>query len=252
MLAGMVDSKRPMDNMELSLDVPQEDELAVNVLSAGTSPYMPLTFMTDEPSFRPFFTFHKAKPQQTARWVDCFMYFLRKLSLRCGGKRLLLKSPVHTARVDILLKLFPDAQFVYVHRHPETVYKSACHMADTAYWYTYLAQPTDEQVHEFILNQFVVLWDEYDKARRQVPKGNLAEVSYEELTADPVGTIGSIYSTLGIDGYDEHVKAHVAAAVERPTVKGHKVNEFNQLPPELKEIVSKRWAAYTDAWGYKW
>ena len=115
-------------------------------------------------------------------------------------------------------------------------------MADTAYWYTYLAQPTDEQVHEFILNQFVVLWDEYDKARKAVPEGNLV-IAYEELTADPVGTISRIYGKLGIEGFEEHVKHH-EAAVNRPTVKGHKVNEFKQLPPELKEIVSKRWAAY--------
>ena len=27
---------RPMDNVELSFDTPQEDEIAVNVLSAGT------------------------------------------------------------------------------------------------------------------------------------------------------------------------------------------------------------------------
>ena len=108
---------------------------------------MPLTFMTAEPSFRPFFTFEHAQPHQRQRWIDCFLFVCRKLSLRCGGKRLLLKSPVHTARVKLLLELFPDAQFVYVHRHPEEVYQSACHMANTAYWHMYLAQPTDEQVH---------------------------------------------------------------------------------------------------------
>lgn len=30
-LSGVVSEKRPMDNMKLSLDVPQEDELATNV-----------------------------------------------------------------------------------------------------------------------------------------------------------------------------------------------------------------------------
>jgi hypothetical protein len=64
----------------------QEDELAVNVLSAGTSPYMPLTFMTDEPSFRPYFSFKEAPPAARQRWIDCFRYFLRKLSLRAGGR----------------------------------------------------------------------------------------------------------------------------------------------------------------------
>jgi hypothetical protein len=41
---------------------------------------------------------------------------------------------VHTARVALLLQLFPDASFVYLHRHPLVVYQSACHMADTTYW----------------------------------------------------------------------------------------------------------------------
>lgn len=251
-LAGMVDSKRPMDNMPLSLDVPQEDELAVNVLSAGASPYMPLAFMTAEPSFRPFFTFDEAPPHLTARWHAAFMHFLRKLSVRCGGRRLLLKSPVHTARVALLRRLFPDAQFVYIHRHPEAVYKSACHMADTTYWYSYLARPTDEQVHEFILSQFVTLWDEYDKARAAVPDGNLVEVSYDELVADPVATVGRIYERLGIGGFEGHMRERVAAAAARPAVKEYKVNRLGELPPDLRERVARRWAAYTKAWGYEW
>lgn len=140
---------------------------------------MPLSFMTNEPSFRRFFSFAHASAAETARWVACFQHVLRKLSLRCGGKRLLLKcdgrrgsdtraravrrasrapharpgagsrrlgrSPVHTARVRLLLQLYPDAQFVYIHRHPCAVYQSACHMADTQYWHMYFKQPTDEQ-----------------------------------------------------------------------------------------------------------
>jgi hypothetical protein len=104
---GVIDSKRPMDNVALSFDTPQacrmahlrrrlrspgsmpmsppclrlrrrpphifwheqEDELAVNVLSAGTSPYMPLAFMTDEPSFRPYFSFKTATADKRRRWT---------------------------------------------------------------------------------------------------------------------------------------------------------------------------------------
>ena len=41
----MIDPTRPMDNMPLHFDLPQEDEIAVNLLSAGVSYYMPLWFM---------------------------------------------------------------------------------------------------------------------------------------------------------------------------------------------------------------
>ena len=50
---------------------------------------------------------------------------------------------------------------------PEDVYKSACHMADTTYPFMYLARPTDAMVHEFILSQFVTLWEEYRNARKR-------------------------------------------------------------------------------------
>lgn len=53
-----------------------------------------------------------------------------QVTLRCGGRKpLLIKSPVHTARVALLLKLFPRARFVYVHRDPLTTFCSAAHMA---------------------------------------------------------------------------------------------------------------------------
>lgn len=42
------------------------------------------------------------------------------------------------------------------------------------------------QVHEFILSQFATLWEEYASARGLIPRGNLVEVSYDELARDPV------------------------------------------------------------------
>lgn len=43
--------------------------------------------------------------------------------------RLLIKSPVHTGRVKTLLSIFPDAQFIYIHRNPYEVFQSALHLA---------------------------------------------------------------------------------------------------------------------------
>ena len=58
-----------------------------------------------------------------------------QVTVNGGGaeRRLLLKSPVHTSRIKILLQLYPDAQFVFIHRDPYTVFKSAANMADTTW-----------------------------------------------------------------------------------------------------------------------
>ena len=125
-------------------------------------------------------------------------------------------------------------------------------MARTTYWYMYLATPTDEQIHEFILNQFVVLWREYDAARKLVPEGNLVEIAYSDLAKDPVKTVAGIYKTLSLDGFDERMRERVAAACERPQVKGHKVNKLGPLPDDLRAHVAQRWAEYCEAWGYDW
>ena len=45
LFCSVIDRTRPMDNMPLHFDLPQEDEIAINVLSSGRSYYMPLWFM---------------------------------------------------------------------------------------------------------------------------------------------------------------------------------------------------------------
>ena len=79
-------------------------------------------------------------------------------------RRLIIKSPVHTARIPLLRRLFPRATFLYLHRHPEEVLTSSAHMADTAYWYCYFNTPTDPHVTSFIFHQFEALWGKYNAA----------------------------------------------------------------------------------------
>lgn len=258
LFAGLVSEKRPMDEMLLDLNTPQEDELGVNVLSAGTSPYMPLIFMTDEKSFRPYFSFKNAPNSARRRWTRAFLHLLRKLSLRCSGRRLILKSPVHTARIALLLQLFPNAQFVYLHRDPLEVYKSACNMADTTYWHSYLRAPSGTQIHEFVLSQFVTLWEEYVTDRSLIRSGNLVEMSFEELSGDPVAAVSRIYAELGLPGFDEVVRPRIMALqtgkralqTAGPQLLGYRKNAFAPLAVELRQLVACRWAAYARAWGY--
>ena len=125
LFSSVIEKTRPMDSMPLHFDLPQEDECATNVLSGGVSYYMPLWLMKQEPEFRRYLDFSPTEggnPQDEAQWTASFTYLLKKLSFRAkrnnsiGSRRLLIKSPVHTARVPLLRKLFPRAQFIYVHR----------------------------------------------------------------------------------------------------------------------------------------
>lgn len=122
LLAPLVDKRRPMDNMPLSFATPAEDEIATNVLSAGASPYLSIVFMRRWRELGSLLTFEgPGGAAAFARWRSSFLWFLKKVTLRYGGaapKPLLIKSPVHAGRVRALLSIFPEARFIYIHRHP--------------------------------------------------------------------------------------------------------------------------------------
>ena len=136
----------------------------------------------------------------------------------------------------------------------------------------YLKRPTSAQIHDFILSQFAILWDEFAADRALIPPGRLVELSFEELSTDPVAAVRRVYSALGIDGFEERVRPRVEAlqagkAEGRhggaggggaggggvgggPTLSGYRKNTFRPLPAPLRELVARRWAAYAESWGY--
>ncbi|CAJ1957206.1 unnamed protein product [Cylindrotheca closterium] len=271
---GILDETRPMDNVVLDFDLPQEDELATNLVSAGTSPYMPLFFMPQEAQFRPYYAFddhasgdEKLQPEEMARarnrWVNTFYYLCQKLTLRSlrtkqAALRLVLKSPVHTARIPLLLRIFPDAQFIYIHRHPYHVFQSAAHMADTTYWYTYFSTPQHEEIQEFILRQYEILWDRYEEGRKilqqQMAKTDggakqLVEIAFDDLSQKPFETMDRIYNELGWDMSSE-MKRSLEQTVSGD-IKSYKRNKHETLDPKLRATLQERWGASFDRLGYK-
>lgn len=164
------------------------------------------------------------------------------------GARAVIKSPVHTCRVSLLLELFPDAQFVYIHRDPYEVFASSAHMADTYYWYTTLQRPDPDAMADFIVEQFRLLHDSYVSERSLVPAGNLCEVPFAELDADPVATLRRVYAALGWDGFDA-LEPSVRGYLSQ--LEGFKKNSLEPISPEHRERIEREWAGAFETFGYK-
>ena len=262
-LNGVIDDTRPMDNMALSLESPQEDELACNVLTAGTSYYFSLVFMAKEKEFRPYVTFKDATVQERNRWQEAFSYFCRKVTLqgtetrdgKSDPKRMLLKSPVHTGRIELMLQLFPEAQFIYIHRHPYDVFLSAARMADTAYWYSNLSVPTDNEIIEFILWQYDHLYTEYINGRRFLRPDQLFELSFDELNEEPMAKIEEIYKHFGWTGFDGDGHADAGVRSELKTyldsLKDYQKSTSRRgLTDEQKRLIYQRWKKSFEMYHY--
>ena len=49
------------------------------------------------------------------KWANTYRYQLQRISYRKRQKRLVLKNPLNTGRIPALLKIFPNAKFIFIH-----------------------------------------------------------------------------------------------------------------------------------------
>ena len=60
-------------------------------------------------------------------------------------------------------------------------------------------------MQQFILDSHERMYRGFDEQRRAVDPANWCEVRYEDLAADPVGQVESIYEQLNLAGF-EHMR----------------------------------------------
>lgn len=246
LFGGLLPKTRPMDAMALSFQSPQEDEFAPCLMTLK-SPYLGVSFPRHDAAYAPYLSFRHAAPDEVAAWKHAFVWFLKKLTLKYG-KALVLKSPTHTARVALLLELFPDARFVHIHRHPYEVFRSFQHYYDTATWYTYLQRPDRSQIDETILTRYVELHEALWADIPRIPAGRFHELAFDDLERDPVGEMKKVYAGLGLGGFEA---AEPALTAYVATLDGYAKNDFSTLPPALRARVAHAWRASFERWGYR-
>lgn len=243
--AWLVPSRRPMDNMALNFQSPQEEEFAP-ALTSLRSPYLGISFPRREDHYDRYLTFRDAPPADVEAWKSAFRWFLQKLTFKYQ-RPLVLKSPPHTARIRLLLEMFPDARFVHIHRDPYTVFQSFRHYFDTATWHTYLQRPNVSQIEDRILRRYTALYDAYFEERPLIPAGRFHEVRFTDLERDPVGEMQKLYRQLNLTGFEQF-----RPRLERYTasLSDYRKNEFGDLPETWRQRVRVEWHRSFSTWNY--
>ena len=112
----LVPGKRPMDDMPIGWDRPQEDEFALCLLGQP-SPYRHLGFPNQINRDIDTLDFRGWTDRQRRSWSATLASFLQRVSFVRPGRRLVLKSPPHSARIPTLLQQFPEARFIHIIRN---------------------------------------------------------------------------------------------------------------------------------------
>ena len=223
----------------------QEDEIAYAVLSQ-LSPYMEWIFPRSGNAYHRYLTFRNAHPREVAAWSDSLVRFLKALTLKYG-RPLVLKSPPHTARVRLILRLFPDARFIHIRRNPYAVFVSTVRLLKDLAPVFRLQHGPRKVDEEAVLQTYQAMYDAYFDDVSLIPRGQLVEVGYEDLERDRLGQLRRIYDGLSLGDFDE-----VRPAVETyiASIGSYRKNRHPSLDHATKSRVADACARCFDAWGY--
>jgi hypothetical protein len=244
-LSLFMPKSRPMDNMDLSLTSPQEDEFA---LCSGTllSPCMEWVFPRHKERFRKYLTFKTVDANEIAQWKQAFLQFVKKVQWRYG-RPLLLKSPQHTARIRLLLELFPEAKFVHIHRDPFRVFQSSRRLFRTLFQWHGLQRPDLQNLDDWILEQYREMYGAFFEQKSLVPAGRFHEVAFAQLERDPIGELHNLYRALELPDFS---KVEPKLKYYLTSLEGYQKNEFRDLSSELKDRIGRAWSLCFEQWGY--
>ena len=211
-LRWLMTPTRPIDAVPWSAHDPQEDEIGLARLTFDTNMAgvaFPQQYLHH---------FLRCVLGATPHFERQLLQFTRLTLLHdgVGKRRLLIKNSAHTARVPLLLRLFPRARFVVLQREPVESVRSLVQVKQSLSDLVGLEPPLDPvtQVEETVEAHRRLL-DAFEQSRDLIPAQQLIEVDYKDLVGDPLATVERIYGQFQLDGWEEAqpaVAERVAAA----------------------------------------
>lgn len=248
-LKFLLPSKRPMDNMPAGWEVPQEDEFALALLGQPST-YLNIAWPNqDAPSSA--LALSGLTPRQLYDWKRSLMRFLKMvlyLDQRDGHRRrLVLKSPPHTARIPVLLEMFPDAKFVYLQRDPYVLYSSTLNLWKSFALKHGMQTPRrPELLEEKVFREFRIMVERYEATKHLIPAASLVELRYEDFSKDLLGGVRRVYDGLDLGGWDSvkpMLEANVASRADYAT------NRY-ELDDSTRRRIDSQWGDIISKWGY--
>lgn len=245
-MGWLMPDKRPTDNMELAVDLPQEEEFALSNMMPYTYYnfwFLPKNMMQYAEKY---LLFNDISQKELKVFEETFVKLIKISLWNTHGTQFLSKNPPHTGRVKELVKMFPDAKFIYLIRNPYTVFESTRSFFTNTIKPLKLQDISDTELQDNILKIYAKLYHKYEEDKHLIPEGNLIEVKFEDYEKDPFDMTQEIYRKLSLPGFDEAREA-IAAYVNKK--KGYKKNKY-QYKPETVKLVEQNWGFALEQWGY--
>ena len=149
-----------------------------------------------------------------------FRYYkkvLQLLSYQIGEaenpRRWVLKCPIHMYYVKPIAEVFPDAKFIWTHRHPQAAVPSMCSLVKAMHQVYYENECRDDAAIGRAVSDMTAHNLQNAPKDFQDTKVPCANITYNDLIKDPIAVVKSIYTQFGWEftpAYEAIIKEYLA------------------------------------------
>jgi hypothetical protein len=225
---------RPMDNVALIPEAPQEDEFAL-IRMGSVSPLEKLFFFSGHEYFLTDYREYIPSGEELKVWKTNLLKFYKKITLQTG-KQIVSKNPYHTMRISLLADMFPGARFIYIYRNPLEVIPSTCRMWNIIAGSDNLKDSWYSPEAENVADVYRLFHHHAGQEMKKLFAHQVTVVTFEALERDPVQEIRKIYRALNLE-YTENYEKNLQLFLS--SVKDYTKNR-HQLSSEDTEMISRK------------
>jgi len=133
-----------------------------------------------------------------------------------------LKCPSHLINLNAILNVFPDANFVWVHRHPNEAIPSFFSLL-SAFWRN---QISDSSFKDLVIEYSVQSAETGMNMQEKIPGNQFINISYKQLVKHPVDTVREIYTKFGYS-FSSQLEENIGKFVQESPQHKHGVHKYN-------------------------
>lgn len=175
--------------------------------------------------------------------------FLQHLQAQSAGgaqRRWVLKCPDHVFTLDAILKTYPDARFIFVHRHPAAVLASVAKLT-YALRAPFTRRIDKPEIGAQVSDRWLEGADAIVAAAAALPAERVLHLNHREVTAEPLTALERLYRHFDLP-FEAEARARIADSVARRPRGGYEVNRYDpaEYGLDLDEL-SERFERYIRA-----
>lgn len=203
----------------------------------------PVTWMfARSPAFYDYAT--TTDPRPMYRFLREQMQYLQWQDGGAQGRSWVLKSPLHTGAIDVLLETFPDAVLLHCHRDVRKVVPSIAGLIAEMRG-IYSDQVDRTVIGPDMLDYFGRSIDRHLAQRDALPPDRFVDIRYEEVLDDVVAVVKRAFDRAGLQMTDETVAVIRQHEADLPQ---HQFGTYSYVSEDYgttDDEIAQRFAAYS-------